>query len=128
MIDSFYMNGYIWKVRFVEPNNPILIDRTGVLTVAVTNPADKTVYLNKNLSGEFLNRVFIHELGHCTMFSYGLVSELHRMVKKRFWIEAEEWMCNFIADYGGMIFSIAKDVLGRRFISVIPYAMERLIA
>ena len=52
----------------------------------------------------------IHELGHCAIFSFDLLPDIHRMVKEKYWIEAEEWMCNFIADYGMMIFSIAGEI------------------
>lgn len=122
------MNGDLWHVRFVEPNNTILIDRTHTLTVAVTDPATMTVYIANNLHGSFLQRVLIHELGHCALFSFGMLDDIHLMVKKRFWIEAEEWTCNFIADYGSRIFSIAYSVLGNEAIHIVPYHMERMIA
>lgn len=128
MIDSFYMNGDRWLVRFVSPQNRILVDRTGTLTVGVSDYSTKTVYLADNLSGEMLNRVFIHELGHCALFSYQLLPHLHRMVKKQYWIEAEEWACNLLADYGGMIFRTAQDILGNRFVYIMPYGVERLVA
>lgn len=82
MLREFYMNGLKWSVRFTSPNNPVLVDRTNVFTVAVTDPATMTVYIADNLRGEFLNRVLIHELGHCAMVSFGLLADLHRMVKK----------------------------------------------
>ena len=37
-------------------------------------------------------------------------------------------MCNFLADYSGMIFGVAKDVLGNRFMYVEPCGIERLVA
>lgn len=128
MIDSFYMNGDFWTVRFVSPTNKILVDRTGALTIGVSDYGTRTVYLANNLYGEKINRVFIHELGHCALFSYGLLPQLHRMVKKQYWIEAEEWACNLLADYGGMIFRIAQDIMGNRFVWVEPYGAERLVA
>ena len=72
--------------------------------------------------------MFIHELGHAALFSFDLISDLHRMVKRKYWLEAEEWACNFLADYSGMIFGVAKDVLGNRFMYVEPYGIERLVA
>ena len=84
--------------------------------------------LANNLYGEKLNRVFIHELGHCALFSYNLLTQLHRMVKNQYWIEAEEWACNLLADYGGMIFRIAQDIMGNRFVWVEPCGAERLVA
>lgn len=128
MLNSFVMNGLLWNVRFTNPNNPILVDRTNTFTCAVTDPATMTIYLADNLRGAFLNRVLLHELGHVTMFSYGFVDDIHRMCKKAYWIEAEEWVCNFLANYSGMIISVAKDIMGDRFLWVMPYAMNQLSA
>lgn len=105
------MNGDIWHVEIVDPRNPKLVDRTHALRVATTDPKDFTVYLSKDLSGQFLMRVFTHELGHCVMYSYGLIDEIHRMTYPEYWIDAEEWVCNFLADYGYRVFQIAYSIL-----------------
>lgn len=128
MLHHFWMNGDHWNVRFVPPQDNVLIDRTGSRTLAVSDYSTKTISIANTLHGELLNRVFIHELGHCVMFSYGLLSELHRMVKKRYWIEAEEWACNFISDYGQFVIRTARDILGNRFTYVAPIGVERMIA
>ena len=128
MIDEFYMNGLHWNVRWTNPNDPILIDRTLTKTVAVTDPDTMTIYLSNQLRGSFLNRVIIHELGHCVMYSYGLVNEIHRMCKKRYWIEMEEFCANLLADYGNQVFWLAYVILGKKAIHIIPYEMERLVA
>lgn len=128
MLRQFYMNGDFWQVRFVSPSDNVLIDRTGERTLAVSDYSTRVISIANNLYGELLSRVFIHELGHCVMFSYGLLSELHRMVKKQYWIEAEEWVCNFIADYGQFVIRTARDILGNRFAYVAPIGAERMIA
>ena len=84
-----------------------------------------TIYLSDRLRGELLNKVFIHELGHATLFSAGLIADIHRMVRKKYWIEAEEWVCNFIADYGREIFGAAYAVLGDQAIYIIPQQIEK---
>ena len=122
------MNGYSWRVCFVDSNDPMLVDRTGELTVATTDPRTLRVYISNDLDGSFLTRVLIHELGHCAMFSFGLLDDIHRMVHPRYWVEAEEWVCNFIADYGMKIFDTAYAILGDRAIAVVPYEVERLVA
>lgn len=122
------MNGYSWRVCFVDSDDPMLVDRTGELTVATTDPETLRVYISNSLDGSFLTRVLVHELGHCAMFSFGLLDDIHRMVHPRYWIEAEEWVCNFIADYGMKIFSVAYSILGERAIEVVPYEVERLVA
>ena len=128
MLKQFYMNGDLWRVRFVSSNDNALIDRTGSRTLGVSDYSTHIISIANNLHGELLNRVFIHELGHCVMFSYGLLSELHRMVKKRYWVDAEEFVCNILADYGQFVIGTARDVLGNQFTYVSPVGMERMIA
>lgn len=110
-MNIFYMNGIEWRVIFVSSSSPLLVDRTGKLTVATTDPKTHDICLSVALHGSFLSRVLVHELGHCAMFSYGLLRAVHRMVRPEYWVEAEEWICNFIADYGYGIFEIADSIL-----------------
>ena len=128
MIDSFYMNGDFWKVRFVNPTNRILVDRTGTLTVGVTNPVDRTVYLSNALLGNFLTRVTLHELAHAMMISYGYLEQIHLYCKKRYWIDMEELIANLIADRAHEIFERAYDIVGDEAIRFVPYVMDRLVA
>lgn len=127
-MDSFYMNGYLWKVIFVDPGSDLLVDRTGNLTVATTDPETYCVHVSTDISGDFLKKVLVHELGHCCMISFGLIEDIHRMVKPKYWIDAEEWVCNFIADYGLKIFSIAYSIVGDDAWIFIPYELEKMVA
>lgn len=128
MINSFYMNGDFWTVRFVNPTNRILVDRTGTLTVGVTNPVDRTVYLSNALRGNFLTRVTLHELAHAMMISYGYLEQIHLYCKKQYWIDMEELIANLIADRAYEIFERAYDIVGDEAIRFVPYGMERLVA
>lgn len=121
------MNGYFWKVRFVPRNSPKLVDRTGYLSVATTDPHAMTVYLSNHLTGDFLMTVFVHELGHCALYCFGLLDEIHRMVLPEYWVEMEEFMCNFLADFGLKIFKIAYRTLGYEAWKVIPSEFERYL-
>lgn len=127
-MDRFTMNGYEWQVRFVDPGDPTLVDRTGEMRVATTDPDEMCVYVSADLSGEFLCRVLVHELGHAALFSFGLLEDIRRMVLPAYWVEAEEWVCNFIADYGMTIFDSARDILGEDALYVVPPEIERLVA
>lgn len=122
------MNGITWKIKHVPKESDYLIERTGTRTVATTDPGKKCVYLSEDLNGPFKLRVFIHELSHCALFSFNLLKDIHRMVAPEYWIEAEEWICNYIADYGQMIFDIAYETLGYEAIWEIPGEIEKLIA
>ncbi len=105
------MNGHSWKVCYVSPDSEKLVDRTANKRVATTDPNTFCIYLADTLSGDFLKTVLIHELGHVTMISYGLLPAIHNFVRLEHWIEAEEWICNFIADYGDEVFDIANHIL-----------------
>lgn len=126
-MNTFVMNGDSWQVKFVDQYNPSLVDRTGKLRAATTDPNTWTVYLSSNLKGDFLTTVMIHELGHCAIYSFGLLYEIHKMVRPEFWIDAEEWICNFIADYGMQIFKIAYGILGSKAWSILPKELERVL-
>lgn len=128
MINGFYMNGDWWSVRWTDPTDPILIDRTNVLTCAVTDPETMTIYLSNKLRGEFLTRVVLHELSHAMMYSYHYLGEIHRYCKKRYWIEMEELIANLIADRAYEIFQRAYDVVGDEAIRFVPYGLERSVA
>lgn len=123
----FRMNGILWRIVFVDPESSMLIDRTGRKTVATTDPITNCVYLADNLHGNFLKKVIIHELGHCAMISYDLIDDIHSMVDEDHWIDVEEWICNFISDYGEMIFSSMRSILGKDALSFIPYVLENIV-
>lgn len=128
MIDEFYMNGLRWRVRFTYPTDRVLVDRTGTLTIGVTDPQTMTIYLSNKLRGEFLTRVVLHELSHAMMYSYHYLDEIHRYCKKRYWIEMEELIANLIADRAYEIFQRAYDVVGDEAIRFVPYGLERSVA
>lgn len=122
------MNGYLWSICYVKPDDPALTDVFGTHTVATTDWDTCTIYMSRSLFGEFKTRVLLHELGHCAMFSFSLIDEIHRMVYPEYWIDAEEWVCNFIADYGRLIFDIAYKILGENAWVYIPQELEKMIA
>lgn len=62
------------------------------------------------------------------MMSFDLLPKIHEMVKPEYWVEAEEWICNFIADYGLRIYAAAYDILGEEAWLYVPHDLERLLA
>lgn len=124
---SFSMNGYFWDVQFVEANDPMLMDRTGKRALATTDPKTHRVYISKDLYGDLQIKVLLHELGHCALTSFHLLDDIHRMVKPEYWIEAEEWACNLIADYGFKIFGTAFNVLGYKSLELVPEGLNDII-
>lgn len=122
------MNGYSWVVKRVSSQSPMLMDRTGKYTLATTDFSRLTVYISNDLRDSFFSHVLIHELGHCALFSYGLVDDIRKAVKPQYWLQAEEWICNFIADYGLQIFETAYDIAGNDAWTIVPKELDRMIA
>lgn len=127
-MNSFIMNGYLWHIRRVHPNSSLLIDRTDKRTVATTDIDEQVINLSSRLEGDFMIRVLLHELGHCALFSYGLLDELHEMVYPEYWVDAEELICNILADYGLKIFATAFKILGYDAWQLIPKEFDKLLA
>lgn len=127
-MDGFILNGRFWRVVMVDGGSDALIDRTGSSCLATTDPSAMTVYIDRSLSGDMLSRVLIHEMCHCLMVSYGLIDELHSMVKRSYWVRAEEWVCNLFADYASLVLMKASKVIGDRAIAIVPYALESMVA
>lgn len=121
------INGDEWRVERVAWDAPALVDRTGALCVATTDPRSMTIYLADWLEGDFLARVLIHEMTHATMWSYGLVERLRRMARDGEAISLEEWVCNLVADYGLGIFDNAAKVLGPNAIDAIPPILANVL-
>lgn len=125
---KFVMNGILWSVRWTDPENPILIDRTNKRTCAVTDPDTKSIYLSEELSGPFLTTVVLHELGHVMLYSYGYLDDIHLMCKRKYWIDMEEFICNLIADRAKEIFDRAYEIVGDEAIHFVPYMLEKFVA
>ena len=122
-MERFYLNGIPWRVYYVQSDCPYLVDRTGSRRLATTDIRTNTIYIYERLSGSLLRRVTIHEIGHAAMSSFGLLEELHLFVKPQYWIDAEEWVCNLLADYGMSILEISENILGNT-IDIVPRVFD----
>lgn len=127
-MQGFILNGLFWRVKTVRWDSPELIDRTDNLRLATTDPDSRVICLSNRLSGTLKARVLIHEMGHAIMVSYNLIPELHKMVRPEYWMEAEEWVCNILADYGMTVYDRASRILGKDAIECLPDAMSHLVA
>ena len=67
--------------------------------------------INESIGRDYGIRVLIHEICHCVLYSYGLLYDIRKAVKKDYWILAEEWICNFLYDYGLEAQQIGIDML-----------------
>lgn len=107
-----------------------LIDRTNTKTLATTDPISKSIYISDYILNHtcLFKRVLLHELGHCVMLSFNLTEDIHRMVKPECWMEAEEWVCNYIADYGEKIFNIFYQIVGEDAWKYVDRELDRMLA
>lgn len=97
---TFYMNGYEWNVYKVPANSPELTRSDGSVTVGMCDGIKRCIFLCDKLRGQFLRKVFIHEVCHSAVFSYGLELDVMQ----------EEFLCNFVASYGDEIFSVVDSM------------------
>lgn len=107
----FVLNGQVWVPVLVYPDDERLVDRTGRFCLATTDPNTRNVYISRGLKGPMLQRVVTHEVGHCAMHSYGLLDHLHSIIPENAYIDVEEWICNYLADYGREIINAANTAL-----------------
>lgn len=97
----FTVNGHTWHIMSVKPNDSILIRDDGIITLAVTDRATKTIYINNTLNYDKFRKVLLHELTHVYVFEYGL----------RFGLRQEERMADFIAVYGTRIIQTLDSII-----------------
>lgn len=108
---KFIINNDEWKVELVDASNVMLIDRTGTSTLATTDPTQYKVFISNQLSLEQFYIVLAHEVAHCMIISEHLTDDIHRMVRPEYWFDAEEWLCNYLVDYGISILGIVNRLL-----------------
>lgn len=92
---------YYSKKRSTDSNSHKTLKRDG----------KRKSIINEAIGRDYDIRVLIHEICHCVLYSYGLLYDIHKAVKKDYWILAEEWICNFLYDYGLEAQQIGIDML-----------------
>lgn len=93
----FTVGGVTWNVAIVAPDDPELVDWTGVLRVATTNPVTRTVNVSLSLTPPLLDMVMVHEAMHAIAESYGFadiignrLNEMTASMVEHFSLEAVE--------------------------------------
>lgn len=97
---KYYMNGIEWTVYKVPSYSEMLRRSDKSYTVGMCDFTNCSIFLCDKLKGNFLRKVFIHEVCHSAVFSYGIELD----------IEQEEFLCNFIATYGDEIFYVVDNM------------------
>ena len=68
----FEINGEIWRILFVSPDDPQLVRSDGSITIGVCDHETKIIYINSALSERMVKKVLTHEITHAAMFSYNV--------------------------------------------------------
>lgn len=93
----FYVNDIRWTIEYVDPFDTRLVDTSGLYRIATTDPMVHGIFIVSGLSRDFGRRALVHELVHCYIISY-------RLEKLAY---SEEFLCNFVADFGSDILRTA---------------------
>lgn len=99
---KFEMNGIDWTVYRVPSNSDMLRRSDNTVTVGMCDFPKRAIFLSDKLRGGFLRKVFIHEVCHSAVFSHGIYIDE----------EQEEFLCNFVAEYGDRIFGVVDGMFG----------------
>ena len=92
------INGEDWSIILVSPIDPNLQRSDKTYALGVCDDYLKTIFINKELSQKYIEKVLCHELTHAAMFSYNIELTL----------ELEEILADLIATYGQEIVYITN--------------------
>ncbi len=107
------INGEVWNVLRVKPDNPLLVDRTGYLRIATTDATTRSIYIADNITPPLLDMVLLHEVAHAITISHGLLLPLRNRIPLNLWVLVEEWSAELVEKYGVEAVVITSESLGR---------------
>lgn len=99
----FLINNIYWKLAFVEPNYPLLMNHNGNYSIGACDNLTRTIYINNTLTDNLLKKVLCHQLTHAAMFSYGVILSLQQ----------QELVADLISTYGDEIIYITNKIFVR---------------
>jgi hypothetical protein len=94
----FSINGEQWRLLFVPSNHVALLKPNGKFAIGACDDYTKTIYLDKNLTGDYLKKVMCHEITHAAMFSYNISLSLQQ----------EELIADLMSTFGDEIIDITN--------------------
>jgi len=107
------INGDLWTVERVSPDNPLLIDRTGNYKHGTTDPLTKSIRISSELESPLLDKVVLHEIAHAITISHGLLGPLRNSIPDDMWIHVEEWSASLMERHAIEAAILASQALGR---------------
>lgn len=109
----FVINGELWGVARVPAGDPRLIDRTETPRLAVTDAADRMVYVRSDLMPPLLDKVMLHEVAHAITVSWGLLPQVRRDALRGDLTGVEEWAAQLVENHAMEAVQAARRALGR---------------
>lgn len=97
----FFINGNLWKLKFVKSSSKNLIRSDGTRTFGVTDNNVKIVFMADNMSEHMEDKVLCHELTHVHAMEYDYYMP----------IEVEEIVADFMSLYGRSIIYLADELM-----------------
>lgn len=96
------INGFAWKVFFVEKTHQELIDEKGEQNAyGITTFRECEIYIDYELPDGLMKKTIVHELMHAIAFSYGVNLNSY----------SEEDFCDFIGAHFDELKTLRKAVL-----------------
>ncbi len=107
------INGEVWTVRRVPPGDPLLVDRTGTLRIATTDPLSKSINIAGSVMPPLLDMVVLHEVTHAITDSHNLIYPLRMLIPPELWITVEEWSAELMEHHGIEAITLTSKILNR---------------
>ena len=107
------INGELWQVNRVSPGDPLLVDRTGALCIATTDPINKSINISINVVPPLLDKVLLHEVAHAITVSHGLLGPLRAFLPPELWVLVEEWSVELLEKHSIEAIIVTSESLGR---------------
>lgn len=103
----------MWRVVRVMPGDPLLIDRTGVMRIATTDPSSKVIRISNAVMPPLFDKVYLHEAAHAMMEEAGVTELLSQLPDYRQQIMTEELLAWFLETHAIEVIDAVSTSLGR---------------
>jgi len=107
------IGSHVWRVVRVTPGDPLLMDRTGRMTIATTDPGSRTIRISMAVMPPLFDQVYLHEAAHAMMVEVGVPDYLSGVVGWREQVLAEELVAWFLESHAIQVIDAVSASLGR---------------
>lgn len=104
----------LWRVVRVMPGDPLLIDRTGTLTIATTDPVSRIIRISRSVMPPMFDQVLLHKVAHAMMKEAGVNELLSQVPDERKRIFMEELLAWFLENHAIEVIDAVSTSLGHR--------------